>query len=82
MVDNNHCRVYMLPNVEKQFDIRVVRDGGGVLSDPFGKGSTAVFVYQRASYSFNIASLTRRVLRPYEPVQYLQTWRELVTGYA
>ena len=72
----------MLPNVEKRFHIRAVRDGGWVLSNPFGEDSTAVFVYQRASYSFNIALLTRKVLCQYEPVQYLQPWWELVTGYA
>ena len=45
MVDNDHCRVYMLPNVEKQFCIHAERDGGLVLSSPFDKDNTAVFVY-------------------------------------
>ena len=82
MLENDYCHVCMLPNVEKQFHIRAVRDGGRALSDPFGQDSTAVFLYQRASHSFNIPSLTRRVLCRYESVQYLQPCWELVTGYA
>ena len=45
MVDNEHCRVCMLPSVEKQFRIRVVRDGGFVVPGPFDKDSTEVFVH-------------------------------------
>ena len=39
--DHNHCHVYMPPNAEKPFDIRVVRKRGGVLLGAFGKGNAA-----------------------------------------